>query len=187
MPDRHRPPLRQLRRHVPVQLVPDRIGPDGLDHPARHHRGVAERDRAPWRRWATAGMVQACQANPGLHRLHRRQLPEQGHRGRPRLRRPQEQGRATTSCRPSRPSRPAAASFASIHSGQRGRVDDLRLGQDRVPDRQLRVRHRAGHPARVRPPPRRPKPSWPGPSTRPGATPRPTSTRSTSWRCRARW
>ena len=74
------------------------------------------------------GMVQACKANPGLHRLHRGQLPEPGHRGRARDTRQLKNKSGNYELPTPGHHQCGGGELRQLHAGQRGGLDDLRAG-----------------------------------------------------------
>ena len=91
------------------------------------------------------GMVTGCAADAGLRRLHRHQLPRPGQpEGAGRSPAGQCLGQVPAARRPKHSGRGRRLRLAD--PGERGDLADQRSGRGRVPDRQLRVRHRHSKP-----------------------------------------
>jgi phosphate transport system substrate-binding protein len=86
-----------------------------------------------------SGMVAGLQGHAGLHRLRRHQLPDPGPAVRARLR-PAAERQAVRAPDPHHRGR--GGGLHEEDAGQRHHLAHLRQGQGRLPDHQLRVRHR---------------------------------------------
>ena len=178
-------PRRQLGRHLPVHQLPERSGPEWLAVSNVNTMVSWPSVAGALAETGNSGMVAGVPGQQGLHRLHRHQLPAEDAGRWPGRGVAEERGGQVRAAH-SRDHRRRRGRLHQQDPGQRDHLDDQRPGGRRLPDRQLRVRHREDQAGQ-----RHPGGGHPGvpalDRARRAERRRPTWTRWTSRRCRPAW